>query len=93
MNAFPPSPDIRQFGRFHCPVALSQNNQNCWRNFFKKLALRSLSNSLLDDGVRDAVTTKTIRHDCNRVAFDPGKILAKQLSDVETDKGVAISGR
>ncbi len=54
----------------------------------RKLALRCLSNSLLDDGVRDTVTTKTVRHDCNRIAFDPGKVLAKRLCDVETDKGL-----
>jgi hypothetical protein len=34
------------------------------------------------------VTTKTVRHDGKRIAFDPGKILAKRLPDLETDKGL-----
>jgi len=29
---------------------------------------------------------KTVCHDCDRIAFDPGKVLAKRLSDIETDK-------
>src|SRR5262245_29688229 len=54
--------------------------------YSRKLPLRCFGDGLLDDRICDPVTTKTVRHDCNRIAFDPGKVLAKRLSDVETDK-------
>src|SRR5262245_18421248 len=54
--------------------------------YSRKLLLRCFGDGLLDDRICDPVTTKTVRHDCNRIAFDPGKVFAKRLSDVETDK-------
>src|SRR5882724_11922285 len=85
MSAFPPSREIRQIP---LPRGFEAKQSRLLEKRLQKLALRCLSNSLLDDSVRDTMTTKTVRHDCDRIAFDPGKVLAKRLSDVETDKGL-----
>src|SRR5215472_559803 len=47
-----------------------------------------LGDGLFNDRIGNAVTAKTLRHNCNRAAFLPSEILPERLADVETDEGL-----
>jgi hypothetical protein len=44
-----------------------------------------LGDGLFNDRIGNAVTAKTLRHNCNRTAFLPSEIFPERLADVETD--------
>src|SRR2546430_17366369 len=47
-----------------------------------------LGDGLFNDRIGNAVTAKTLRHNCNRTAFLPSEIFPERLADVETDEGL-----